>query len=60
MNRLVTISEASRVLGVSISTLRLNLFPMMVFSARLYGSRSSKNQKLLANVKKAIEDTRLC
>ena len=28
-----------------------------VFSARLYGSRSRKNQKLLENVKKAVEQT---
>ena len=27
-----------------------------VFSARLYGSRSRKNQKLLDNVKKAVEE----
>jgi len=27
-----------------------------VFSARLYGSRSRKNQKLLNGVKKAVED----
>jgi len=31
-----------------------------VFSARLYGSRSRENQKLLENVKKAVEDTRSC
>jgi predicted site-specific integrase-resolvase len=31
-----------------------------VFSARLYGSRSHKNQKLLAGVKEAVEDSRLC
>lgn len=30
-----------------------------VFSARLYGSRSHKNQKLLDNIKKAAEDA-LC
>lgn len=29
-----------------------------VFSARLYGSRSDKNQKLLDNVKKAVKDSR--
>ena len=28
-----------------------------VFSVRLYGSRSRKNQKLLENVKKAVEQT---
>ncbi len=28
-----------------------------VFSARLYGSRSRKNQKLLDGVKKAVEDS---
>jgi predicted site-specific integrase-resolvase len=27
-----------------------------VFSARLYGSRSRKNQKLLENVRKAVEE----
>ena len=27
-----------------------------VFSARLYGSRSRKNQKLIEGVKKAVED----
>lgn len=31
-----------------------------VFSARLYGSRSRKNQKLLAGVKKAVEDSESC
>jgi putative resolvase len=29
-----------------------------VFSARLYGSRSRKNQKLLDDVKRAMEDSR--
>lgn len=31
-----------------------------VFSARLYGSRSRKNQKLLEGVKKAVEDSGSC
>ena len=31
-----------------------------VFSARLYGSRSRKNQKLLDGVKKAVEDSASC
>lgn len=31
-----------------------------VFSARLYGSRSRKNQKLLDGVKKAVEDSDKC
>ena len=31
-----------------------------VFSARLYGSRSRKNQKLLEGVKKAVEDSNQC
>lgn len=31
-----------------------------VFSARLYGSRSRKNQKLLEDVKKAVEDNSGC
>lgn len=31
-----------------------------VFSARLYGSRSRKNQRLLDDVKKAVEDTQSC
>lgn len=31
-----------------------------VFSARLYGSRSRKNQKLLEGVKKAVEDSSQC
>ena len=31
-----------------------------VFSARLYGSRSRKNQKLLDGVKKAVEEAELC
>ena len=31
-----------------------------VFSARLYGSRSRKNQKLLEGVKKAVEDSESC
>ena len=31
-----------------------------VFSARLYGSRSRKNQKLLEGAKKAIEDSQSC
>lgn len=31
-----------------------------VFSARLYGSRSRKNQKLLDGVKKAVEDSGSC
>ena len=31
-----------------------------VFSARLYGSRSRKNQKLLEGVKKAVEDAKSC
>jgi len=31
-----------------------------VFSARLYGSRSRKNQKLLDGVKKAVEDSESC
>jgi len=31
-----------------------------VFSARLYGSRSRKNQKLLDGVKKAVEESALC
>jgi predicted site-specific integrase-resolvase len=29
-----------------------------VFSARLYGSRSRKNKKLLDGVKQAVEDSR--
>jgi hypothetical protein len=29
-----------------------------VFSARLYGSRSRKNQKLLDGVKRAVEESR--
>jgi putative resolvase len=29
-----------------------------VFRARLYGSRSRKNQKLLDGVKRAVEDSR--
>ncbi|GHU03547.1 hypothetical protein FACS1894205_0290 [Alphaproteobacteria bacterium] len=28
-----------------------------VFSARLYGSRSRKNQKMLDSIKAAVEDT---
>lgn len=31
-----------------------------VFSARLYGSRSRKNQKLLDDVKKVVEDSETC
>ena len=31
-----------------------------VFSARLYGSRSRKNQKLLESVKKAVEESAEC
>ena len=31
-----------------------------VFSARLYGSRSRKNQKLLDDVKKAVQDSAAC
>ena len=31
-----------------------------VFSARLYGSRSRKNQKLLEGVKKAVEESETC
>lgn len=31
-----------------------------VFSARLYGSRSRKNQKLLDGVKKAVEESAVC
>ena len=31
-----------------------------VFSARLYGSRSRKNQKLLDDVKKAVEESDVC
>jgi len=31
-----------------------------VFSARLYGSRSHKNKKLLDGVKKAVEEAELC
>jgi predicted site-specific integrase-resolvase len=31
-----------------------------VFSARLYGSRSRKNQKLLDNVKKVVEESQSC
>ena len=31
-----------------------------VFSARLYGSRSRKNQKLLEGVKQAVEDSKQC
>jgi predicted site-specific integrase-resolvase len=31
-----------------------------VFSARLYGSRSRKNQKLLEGVKKAVEESQSC
>jgi excisionase family DNA binding protein len=31
-----------------------------VFSARLYGSRSRKNQKLIDNIKAAVEDTASC
>jgi predicted site-specific integrase-resolvase len=31
-----------------------------VFSARLYGSRSRKNQKLLDGVKRAVEEASLC
>ena len=64
--------EAASVLGVSITTLRRweasgklaaehtaggHLEIITVFSARLYGSRSSKNQKLLDGVKKALEES---
>jgi predicted site-specific integrase-resolvase len=31
-----------------------------VFSARLYGSRSRKNQKLLDGVKRAVEEAAIC
>ena len=31
-----------------------------VFSARLYGLRSRKNQKLLEGVKKAVEEAQQC
>jgi len=31
-----------------------------VFSARFYGSRSRKNQKLLDRVKQAVEETSSC
>jgi predicted site-specific integrase-resolvase len=31
-----------------------------VFSARLYGSRSRKNQKILENIKSAVEDATKC
>ena len=31
-----------------------------VFSARLYGSRSRKNQELLDNIKAAVDDTASC
>lgn len=31
-----------------------------VFSARLYGSRSRKNQKILDGVKRAVEDSAKC
>ncbi len=31
-----------------------------VFSARLYGSRSRKNQKLLDNLKKAVQESSAC
>lgn len=31
-----------------------------VFSARLYGSRSRKNQKLLDGVKRAVEEAAVC
>ena len=31
-----------------------------VISARLYGSRSRKNQKLLEGVKKAVEEAQQC
>ena len=31
-----------------------------VFSARLYGNRSRKNQKLLDRVKQAVEETSSC
>jgi len=31
-----------------------------VFSARLYGSRSRKNQKLIDGVKKAVEESETC
>lgn len=31
-----------------------------VFSARLYGSRSRKNQKLIEGVKQAVEDSKAC
>ena len=60
MNRLISINEVSKRLGVSISTLRRwdkagVLEIITVFSARLYGSRSKKNKKLLEAVKMALE-----
>lgn len=65
MSRLITIGKAAKLLGVSISTLRRweeeelakdVLEIITVFSARLYGSRSRKNQKLIEGMKKVVED----
>ena len=44
--KLLTISEASELLEI-----------ITVFSARLYGSRSHKNKKLIDGMKKVVDDS---
>jgi excisionase family DNA binding protein len=59
----VSIGEAAKALGVSITTLRRweasgrIQAEHTVGGHRRYGSRSRKNQKLLDNIKAAVEDT---
>ena len=45
MDKFTTIAKAAEILGVSPTTL----------SARLYGSRSNKNKKLIEAIQKAVE-----
>jgi predicted site-specific integrase-resolvase len=63
MDKLLSISEAAKVLGVSESTLcrwdregRLSPDKRTEFSSRLYGARSKKNQKLLEGMQKAVDN----
>jgi predicted site-specific integrase-resolvase len=56
MNKFVSISVAATALGVSTSRLRRWEATGRLTPARLYGSRSHKNQKLIDGVRSAVAD----
>jgi putative resolvase len=52
MDKFLTIKEASDEEDLAKDVLEI----ITVFSARLYGSRSHKNKKIIENMKKAVEN----